>query len=474
MSPSMSKSEKQENKGGVLEISPDGRFIKYDEVLGRGAFKTVFKGFDQENGTEVAWYQINLEAGRAAASLDDLPKLAKSLLSEAALMKSLKHNNIIRCQHSWVDEDNTNVNMITELFSSGTLREFRNNHKSVNIKAIKNWAKQILEGLNYLHTRNPPIAHRDLKCDNIFVNANQGEVKIGDLGLATVLKNSGVATSVVGTPEFMAPEVYDEKYNELVDIYAFGMCMLELIICDYPYSECTNVAQIYKKVTKGVKPLALGNVKDPQVKGFIEKCLLPAAQRPSAAQLLKDPFLSSPESLKGDKCESGVRPSAVLPESNNIPQPDSQVSTSNDGSSYNKASTSSKASAAGMITSGPISILESLRSTQQIQLRLRGKRIDQKTVLFNLRVADLHCPVANCFEFLFDLKSDDALKIASEMVQGKDLTYGDVPVAVELMDSMLLELEPTWKPCNAYYSANNVASDCRELGSNWQLGAVVH
>lgn len=465
----MSKSEKQEKKGGVLEISPDGRFIRYDEVLGRGAFKTVYRGFDQENGTEVAWYQISL-----VASSDDLPKLAKSLLIEAALMKSLKHKSIIRCQHSWVDDVNMNVNMITELFSSGTLREFRENHKSVSIKAIKNWAKQILEGLNYLHTRKPPITHRDLKCANIFVNANQGQVKIGDLGLATVLKDSGVARSVVGTPEFMAPEMYDEEYDELVDIYAFGMCMLELIICDYPYRECTNVAQIYKKVTTGVKPLALGNIKDPRVKGFIEKCLLPAAQRPTAAELLKDPFLSSPESLKGDKCESEVRPSAVLPKSNNFPQPDSGVSMSNNGSSYNKASTSSKASAASIIMSGPISILESSRSTEQIQLRLRGKRIDLETVSFNLRIADLHRSVANCFEFLFDLKSDDAHKIASEMVQGKDLTYQDVPVAVELMDSMLLELEPTWKPCNAYSSANNVASGCRELGPNWPIGAVVH
>lgn len=53
----------------------------------------------------------------------------------------------------------------------------------------------------------------------------------------------------IGTPEFMAPEVYDEEYNELVDVYAFGMCVLEMVTFDYPYSECTHPAQIYKKVT---------------------------------------------------------------------------------------------------------------------------------------------------------------------------------------------------------------------------------
>lgn len=56
-------------------------------------------------------------------------------------------------------------------------------------------------------------------------------------------------TLIIGTPEFMAPELYEEEYNELVDIYAFGMCLLELVTFEYPYVECTNAAQIYKKVT---------------------------------------------------------------------------------------------------------------------------------------------------------------------------------------------------------------------------------
>lgn len=125
---------------------------------------------------------------------------------------------------------------------------YRKKHKFVELKAIKKWARQILRGLHYLHSHNPPIIHRDLKCDNIFVNGNQGEIKIGDLGSAIVMQQP-TAHSVIGTPEFMAPELYDEEYNELVDIYSFGMCMLEMVTCEYPYNECKNPAQIYKKVT---------------------------------------------------------------------------------------------------------------------------------------------------------------------------------------------------------------------------------
>ncbi|RRT57374.1 hypothetical protein B296_00030649 [Ensete ventricosum] len=127
--------------------------------------------------------------------------------------------------------------------------EYRKKHKHVDVRALKKWSRQILSGLHYLHSHDPPVIHRDLKCDNVFVNGNQGEVKIGDLGLAAILRHAHSAHSVIGTPEFMAPELYEEEYNELVDIYAFGMCLLELVTFEYPYVECTNAAQIYKKVT---------------------------------------------------------------------------------------------------------------------------------------------------------------------------------------------------------------------------------
>ncbi|WKA09153.1 hypothetical protein VitviT2T_026827 [Vitis vinifera] len=109
------------------------------------------------------------------------------LYSKVYLLMSLKHDNIIKFYNSWVDDMNKTINLITELFTFGSLRQYRKKHKNVDLKALKNWAKQILRGLHYLHSHNPPIIHRDLKCDNIFVNGNNGEVKIGDLGLAIVM-----------------------------------------------------------------------------------------------------------------------------------------------------------------------------------------------------------------------------------------------------------------------------------------------
>lgn len=70
--------------------------------------------------------------------------------------------------------------------------------KVMKIKVLRSWCRQILKGLHFLHTRTPPIIHRDLKCDNIFITGPTGSVKIGDLGLAT-LKRASFAKSVIGT-----------------------------------------------------------------------------------------------------------------------------------------------------------------------------------------------------------------------------------------------------------------------------------
>lgn len=87
-----------------------------------------------------------------------------------------------------------------------------------------------------------------LKIYNIFVTGQCGQVKIGDLGLAT-LKQQSFVKSVIGTPEFMAPEMYTEQYGSL-DVYAFGMCLVEMATGEYPYQECTRFYDVYKLVTQ--------------------------------------------------------------------------------------------------------------------------------------------------------------------------------------------------------------------------------
>lgn len=97
----------------------------------------------------------------------------------------------------------------------------------------------------------------------------------------------------------MAPEMYDEQYDEKVDVYAFGMCMLEMITSEYPYTECKGPAQIYKKVVnvrtiellllaiisldrefykfvyflQGIKPMNYHKVENSEVRDVIDLCI---------------------------------------------------------------------------------------------------------------------------------------------------------------------------------------------------------
>lgn len=265
-----------------VELDPTGRYGRYEDVLGRGAMKTVYRAFDQEDGIEVAWNKASLE------NLDDVA--IQRIYSEVRLLKTLRNRNIIMLYTAWMDEKTRHVNFITEFCTSGTLRQYRQKHRHVSMKAVKNWARQILEGLHYLHNHDPRIIHRDLNCSNIFVNGNSGVLKIGDLGFAAILTNDRAAHTIIGTPEFMAPELYEEVYDEHVDVYSFGMCLLEMVTLEIPYSECRSIAQIYKKVSSGIRPAALEKVTNQETRQFIEKCLAAESVRPTAAELLMDPF----------------------------------------------------------------------------------------------------------------------------------------------------------------------------------------
>uniref|UniRef100_A0A3Q4G452 non-specific serine/threonine protein kinase n=1 Tax=Neolamprologus brichardi TaxID=32507 RepID=A0A3Q4G452_NEOBR len=236
-------SDENEEEPGMKAVatSPGGRFLKFDIELGRGSFKTVYKGLDTDTWVEVAWCELQER------------KLSKAerqrFKEEAEMLKALQHPNIVRFYDFWESpvKGKKCIVLVTELMTSGTLKRYLKRFKVMKPKVLRSWCRQILKGLHFLHTRTPPIIHRDLKCDNIFITGPTGSVKIGDLGLAT-LKRASFAKSVI-TPEFMAPEMYEEHYDEAVDVYAFGMCMLEMATSEYPYSECQNAAQIYRKVT---------------------------------------------------------------------------------------------------------------------------------------------------------------------------------------------------------------------------------
>ncbi|KGN66804.1 probable serine/threonine-protein kinase WNK9 isoform X2 [Cucumis sativus] len=421
-----------------VEIDPTGRYGRYDEILGKGASKTVYRAFDEYEGIEVAWNQVKL------CNFLQCPEDLERLYSEIHLLKTLKHKNIMKFYTSWVDTANKNINFVTEMFTSGTLRQYRLKHRRANIRAVKRWCRQILRGLHYLHSQDPPVIHRDLKCDNIFVNGNQGEIKIGDLGLAAILRKSH-ADHCVGTPEFMAPEVYEEAYNELVDIYSFGMCVLEMVTFEYPYSECNHPVQIYKKVISGKKPAALYKVKDPSMRQFVEKCLAPVSCRLSARELLSDPFLEI------DGCESKLKISDSRRElddfASTIVRPFLEREKRFSSISYSLEGSDEWRYRSVQKEPDGIELFEDNDNDQLVSLdnNIKGKIREDGSIVLRLRITDKEGLIRNIY-FPFDTKNDTALTVATEMIAELDITDQDVIKIAEKIDGEISSLVPEWKP----------------------------
>ncbi|CAL4904093.1 unnamed protein product [Urochloa decumbens] len=371
----------EEEEEGFAEKDPTGRFIRYDEIVGSGAVKIVYKAFDKLEGVEVAWSQSQINDSVMGCS-----QKMEQLNTEIQLLRTLKHKNIVKLFASWIDEEKGIVNIITEYFTSGSLRWYRTKHKKVDMKAIRRWAIQILTGLEYLHNQKPAVIHRDLKCDNIFINGNHGKVKIGDFGLATFMQQQKTR-SVKGTLEFMAPELYTGNYNELVDVYAFGMCMLELVTCEYPYSECQGMGHIFKNVSQGKKPAALYKVQDSEVRSFIENCLAPASERLSASELLRSSFLQN--------TLSSPPISVSMVEIENVTRDDDQFDNF-------------------VIRKG--------------EFIMKGSGF--KTV-----------------EFPLDVAKDTGMSIAMEMAEQVELPQGSVETISELIGAFLLILIRYWRSC---------------------------
>ncbi|KAL5806749.1 hypothetical protein ACOSQ4_029482 [Xanthoceras sorbifolium] len=389
---------------GYVETDPSGRYGRFREILGKGAMKTVYRAFDEVLAMEVAWNQVKLN------DVFRSPEELQRLYCEVHLLKNLNHDSIIRYYTSWIDVDRRTFNFITEMFTSGTLREYRQKYQRVDIRAVKNWARQILRGLAYLHGHDPPVIHRDLKCDNIFVNGHLGQVKIGDLGLAAILRGSQHAHSVIGTPEFMAPELYEEDYNELVDIYSFGMCVLEMLTSEYPYSECSNPAQIYKKVTSGKLPKAFYRIQDAEAQHFVGKCLENVSKRLPAKELLLDPFLASDEV-------------DLLPISSKVPcknlTPDGTV----------------------------VDLVPPYESvpTRSTAMTITGTmNPEDDTIFLKVQISDKDGHTRNIY-FPFDIVNDTPNEVALEMVKELEITDWEPLEISEMIEEEISSLVPNWK-----------------------------
>ncbi|KAI9086234.1 hypothetical protein K1719_028514 [Acacia pycnantha] len=233
------------------------------ERIGSGSFGTVHRA--EWNGSEVA-VKILMEQ-------DFHAERVKEFLREVAIMKRLRHPNIVLFMGAVTQPPNLSI--VTEYLSRGSL--YRLLHKPgakemLGERARLSMAYDVAKGMNYLHKRNPPIVHRDLKSPNLLVDKKY-TVKVCDFGLSRLKANTFLSSkSAAGTPEWMAPEVLrDEPSNEKSDVYSFGVILWELATLQQPWSNL-NPAQVVAAVGfKGKRPEIPRDL-NPQVAAIIEAC----------------------------------------------------------------------------------------------------------------------------------------------------------------------------------------------------------
>ncbi|XP_055807112.1 serine/threonine-protein kinase CTR1-like isoform X2 [Solanum dulcamara] len=198
------------------------------ERIGAGSFGTVHRA--DWNGSDVA-VKILMEQ-------DFHAERYKEFLREVAIMKRLRHPNIVLFMGAVTEPPNLSI--VTEYLSRGSLHRLL--HKPGVREVLDErrrlcMAYDVAKGMNYLHKRKPPVVHRDLKSPNILVDKKY-TVKVCDFGLSQLKANTFLSSkSATGTPEWMAPEVLrDELSNEKSDIYSFGVILWELTTLQQPWS----------------------------------------------------------------------------------------------------------------------------------------------------------------------------------------------------------------------------------------------
>eukprot|EP00899_Mesostigma_viride_P028772 jgi/Mesvir1/907/Mv17468-RA.1 len=218
--------------------------IKFGQKIGQGAFGDVVRG--EWKGTAVAVKRLtNVTAASSKSSA------VRDFRREVSMLYKVRHPNVVLFMGACTVPPDLCI--VMEEYANGSLfsvlhrKSFR-----IDMATVVRWATEIARGMVHLHTRSPPIVHRDLKSVNLLLDDNW-HIKVSDFGLARTKANSYAYTQV-GTWGWMAPEVLDNApYNEKADVYSFGVVLWELITREEPFKGM-HPMQIMRAIDRGERP----------------------------------------------------------------------------------------------------------------------------------------------------------------------------------------------------------------------------
>ncbi|OMJ77243.1 hypothetical protein SteCoe_23191 [Stentor coeruleus] len=231
----------------TMEYSANRRFSRTSKVLAEGKFKAIFLGYDNDFGREVAWSRINTNGLSV--------KERAELMEDFRLFEKLDHPSILKLIYCWEDQDKNQIVTITELTTCTLKHYLRKKMRLIRLKVIKRWCKSILEAIKYFHARQ--IAHKIIKCDNFFIGASDGDIRVGTMG-------------------YTFQKINDQKY----DLKCFALSLIEM---------CTPLDLDYTKAKMKSPPREMSMIENQNIKNFIISCF----SEDSAESLLMHNFFTS-------------------------------------------------------------------------------------------------------------------------------------------------------------------------------------
>jgi len=250
------------------------------DVVGFGSLGTVFQAMDQTSGKVFAVKEVQINTDDEA----DM-KFKKELENEISIVKDLKHPRIV----SYLGHDYMNgcLYIYLEYMAGGSLAQVLAQFGALDESLLVLYARELLEGLEYLHTRQPPVVHRDVKGANVLVGLDC-RVKLADFGCSKRTQDTWSCT-MKGSIPWMAPEVIKHTgYGRSADVWSFGCVLIEMAAGSNPWGKFDNPMAAMCKIAMSSLTPPVPEFLSTECRGFVGLCVQrdPAA-RPTASKLLE-------------------------------------------------------------------------------------------------------------------------------------------------------------------------------------------
>jgi mitogen-activated protein kinase kinase kinase len=265
-------------------------------LIGQGSFGSVYLALHAVTGELMAVKQVELPSVQKDTEIDRKKQtMITALKHEINLLRDLQHPNIV--QYLGTAADDHHLNIFLEYVPGGSIAAMLKQYNTFQEPLIRNFVRQILDGLSYLHGRD--IIHRDIKGANVLVD-NKGGIKISDFGISKRVEASSMLgsqshmnrPSLQGSVYWMAPEVVRQTaHTKKADIWSLGCLVVEMFSGSHPFPNCSQLQAIFAIGSNQAKPTVPEGCSE-EAKGFLERTFeIDHERRPSADELLTSGFL---------------------------------------------------------------------------------------------------------------------------------------------------------------------------------------